>query len=102
VAAVAFDSGCRIAARTIHVPALILLGDQDDWTPAPPRQQRAERVGDPKRLEVVVHPGATRRSDYFGARDAIGLSGIRHRPRRDATAASDADAKAFLARRLKG
>lgn len=102
-AAVAYYPGCPASARTALIPTLVLVGEKDDWTPAPPCQKWAERVGDPNRLDVVVYPGATHRFDYINATDAVGQRQVVHHNRYDAAASADANgrAEAFLARWLK-
>ena len=63
-AAVAFYPGCAgplawRAGWTTHIPLLVLIGDADDWTPAPPCVALAESAiarGVP--LELVLYAGA--------------------------------------------
>jgi dienelactone hydrolase len=62
-AAVAFYPGCRAVAAdrawTTRIPLQILVGEQDDWTPAAPcvaLGERARAGGAP--VEVVTYPGA--------------------------------------------
>jgi dienelactone hydrolase len=61
--AIAFYPGCTASARSARwrpaVPVRILIGDADDWTPAKPCIELAERArerGWP--LETTVYPGA--------------------------------------------
>lgn len=60
--AVAFYPGCRVALRDPDWqpggPLLVLIGEDDDWTPAEPCQELAERDAVKDRLELVVYPGA--------------------------------------------
>ncbi|WP_431855519.1 dienelactone hydrolase family protein [Azospirillum sp.] len=59
---VAFYPGCRVALRDPEWepggPLLILIGEDDDWTPAEPCQELAGRDSVKDRLELVVYPGA--------------------------------------------
>jgi dienelactone hydrolase len=60
-AGVAFYPGCRALAQRRHAwqpvaPVLLLVGEADDWTPAPPCIDLAARTG--AALELRVYPGA--------------------------------------------
>jgi dienelactone hydrolase len=69
-AGIAFYPSCDNAthfARGFAAPLLILIGDADDWTPAPPCRALADRLrqapnGAPLRLDVF--PGATHAFDF--------------------------------------
>jgi dienelactone hydrolase len=102
-AAVAFYPDCRVAATTINLPTLILIGAKDDWTPAAPCTAWASRVGDPNKLNVVVYPDAYHKFDGTHTVDVPGGHGAMHHLQPDAAATADANAKAeaFLARMLK-
>ena len=62
--AVAFYPGCRTPLEyksgwMTRIPLLILIGERDDWTKAPPCQElvsRAKARGEP--VEIVVYPNA--------------------------------------------
>ena len=97
-AAVAFYPWCPGAGPSLRTNTLILIGDADDWTPAPRCTAFVERaVGQPVALKV--YPGAVHafdngapRSVYFG-----------HQVGSDPSAAADAIARtrAFLDARLR-
>lgn len=57
---VAFYPGCKTASREADyrpaAPLLILVGANDDWTPAPPCRALAARF--PARISLTVYPGA--------------------------------------------
>ena len=57
---VAFYPGCRVLAERASwvpaVPILILMGADDDWTPAEPCRSLAARY--PAQLKLVLYPGA--------------------------------------------
>jgi dienelactone hydrolase len=67
-AAVALYPSCAPSGRTWHTPLgtyrpiaplLILIGEKDDWTPAPPCQAlatAAQRAGHP--ISITIYPGA--------------------------------------------
>jgi len=69
-AAIAFYPGCAAGAwnrayRAVG-PVLILTGELDDWTPAPPCQHLADRAraeGQP--VSIVVYPGAYHSFDTY-------------------------------------
>lgn len=47
------------------VPTLILIGAEDDWTPAPSCQHlMADRAGKGAPLKVIVYPDATHAFNY--------------------------------------
>lgn len=58
---VAFYPGCAVARRDPNwkppAPMLILMGEIDDWTPAKPCQEVAERFT-PDVLAMITYPGA--------------------------------------------
>ena len=57
---VAFYPGCASVLRSASwqpsAPLLILIGDRDDWTPAPPCRDLAARF--PGQISLVTYPGA--------------------------------------------
>lgn len=67
--AVAFYPGCRVQAESpdfeARLPALLLIGEADDWTPAAPCDRlvkTAKGRGEP--MEIVVYPGALHDFDH--------------------------------------
>jgi dienelactone hydrolase len=66
--AVVLYPGCRRLRETAwsgRVPALILIGSADDWTPAAACQQMvAGARGRSARVEIVVYPGAHHEFDW--------------------------------------
>jgi dienelactone hydrolase len=75
---VAFYPGCATASRTADwrpsAPLLILVGANDDWTPAPPCRVLAARH--PQRIELVVYPDSWHDFDAPGrpVRQRTGLA----------------------------
>lgn len=60
-AGIAFYPGCRTLSERREpwqpvAPVLLLVGEADDWTPAPPCQALAQRSD--RRLEALFYPGA--------------------------------------------
>ncbi len=102
-AAVAYYPGCGGNPTIVTVPTLILVGERDDWTPAPPCVAWQARTADPNLLDVVVYPGATHKFDGASSRDTLGRGGVWHHLVPDPGAAGDARQRtdAFFARWLK-
>ncbi len=109
--AVAFYPGCRAALRSTgwkaRIPLTILIGENDDWTPAASCRSLAERAakrGDA--VEIVVYPGAHHGFDTPGQPLRV-RSGLARTTRRDGTAtvgtepAARADAAARVEKMLK-
>jgi dienelactone hydrolase len=100
-AAVAYYPGCGSLAAMMTAPALILIGDADDWNPVKRCREMvalARPEGAP--IDLVVYPGA-----HHGFNFAMLLPGRRllgHWLEYNAPAAKDADHKvrAFLAANL--
>jgi dienelactone hydrolase len=71
--AVAYYPGCESALRGDYrpvAPLLMLVGEDDDWTPAAPCKALAERLG--SATELTAYPGAGHGFD--------GSAPVRHRP----------------------
>ena len=68
-AAVAFYPWCRGAIEAPHArlsgPTLIVIGAEDDWTPAAPCRDAAARYDGPHRLDARVIAGAYHSFDMF-------------------------------------
>jgi dienelactone hydrolase len=79
-AAVAFYPGCRTVAKadwSARIPTLILVGKEDDWTPAAPcARMVADAQGRGSRSTIVVYPGAYHAFDRanFPLRELKGLT----------------------------
>ena len=97
---VAFYPWCTPVGK-IGIPLLILIGDADDWTPAPRCQNFAaeqQLVGDP--VDIVVYPNATHSFD--GTEIGDGTTEYGHFLRYDAEATTNAveRVKEFFAKHL--
>ena len=69
-AAVAYYPWCFSFSGTVLVPAVILIGERDDWTPAETcRKMVARRNGEGAPLRLVVYPGAYHAFDVLNLRD---------------------------------
>ena len=56
-AVVAYYPPCRVAAEQLTIPAIILIGDVDDWTPASDCGRRMQRrAGKGAPVKLVVYP----------------------------------------------
>jgi dienelactone hydrolase len=56
---IVFYPDCRaLEPWKTTLPVLMLLGGEDDMTPAPPCQEAAKRVAMPASVKIVVYPGA--------------------------------------------
>lgn len=72
-AAVAYYPPCEISSGILTAPALILIGDHDDWTPVAPCRKLAahesdvgttRNAGAGTPIELVIYPDATHGFDY--------------------------------------
>jgi dienelactone hydrolase len=64
-AAVAFYPICSVASERLAIPALILIGELDDWTPAKNCEQwMSLRKGKGAPVKLVVYPGAYHAFDF--------------------------------------
>lgn len=97
-AAIAFYPWCPAASAPLRTDTLILIGDADDWTPAPRCTAFVERAaGQPVNLKV--YPGALHAFDN-GAPETI-YFGHRIGGEPGATADAIARTRSFLAARLR-
>jgi dienelactone hydrolase len=60
-AGIAYYPPCAYSPMEFYAPLLILIGEKDDWTPAPACQQLYARqhAQAPGRVRLIVYPGAT-------------------------------------------
>jgi len=64
-AAVAFYPICSVASQQLAIPALIMIGELDDWTPAKNCEQWMSLRGDKGApVKLVVYPGAYHAFDF--------------------------------------
>jgi dienelactone hydrolase len=100
-AAIAYYPSCAIPAAVLTAPALILIGEADDWNPAERcRQMVAHMRPDSAPIALTAYPGA-----YHGFNFAMlnpGRSSLGHWLEYNEPAAKDAEEKvrAFLAANL--
>jgi dienelactone hydrolase len=77
--AVVYYPDCRaLKPWTTTLPVLMLLGGDDDMTPARPCQEAAKRVAAPAAVKIVVYPGALHAFDVpeLPARMSFGLGTV--------------------------
>jgi dienelactone hydrolase len=98
-AAVAYYPGCETPRAKLATDTLILIGAADDWTPAWRCQrwvQEADRAG--HTLEIEVYPGALHGFDTTAPLHVYAGHQVGGNP--TASAAAEAEARAFLDARL--
>ena len=98
-AAIAFYPGCLPRLQRLNAPLLILIGDEDDWTPAARCRVMEVEPGLPNAVSLKVYPGAYHGFDRIEAGPRVYLG---HTLERHPGAASDAEeqVRRFLARYL--
>ena len=97
-AAVAFYPTCSVASEQLAIPALILIGELDDWTPARNCEQwMGLRNGSGAPVKLVVYPGAYHAFDFPGLRNGMRRLGhwLKYDP--EAARSSTAETHDFLA-----
>ena len=102
-AAIAYYPGCGIPAATMTAPALVLIGEADDWTPAERcREMVAHSRPDGATIALTVYPGAHHAFDVVELKP--GTRSLGHWLEYNEPAAKDAEEKtrAFLAANLDG
>ena len=101
-AAVAYYPSCWANARAKPLlPTLVLIGADDDWTPAEPCRQLGQIVGNEARLQVVVYPKTVH---AFESASAVGFMNQQgHWLKGNSVSAADSfdRTRAFLDRWLK-
>jgi len=102
-AAIAYYPGCGIPSAAMTAPALVLIGEADDWTPAERcREMVAHARPDGAMIALTVYPGAYHAFDV--AQLKPGTRSLGHWLEYNEPAARDAEQKlrAFLAANLGG
>lgn len=93
-AAVVYYPDCRALEpwKTV-LPVLVLLGGDDDMTPAKPCQEAAKRVAAPAAVKIVVYPGALHAFDVpeLPAKMRYGFATIGYHPEAAAAARKEVD-----------
>ncbi|WFU82313.1 dienelactone hydrolase family protein [Bradyrhizobium sp. CIAT3101] len=100
-AAVAYYPLCALAADRLTIPAAILIGDLDDWSPTRDCELWMERrAGKGARVKLMIYPGAYHAFDAPDLNEGMRLFG--HWLKYDANAASRSvqDMHDFLATEL--
>jgi dienelactone hydrolase len=89
-AVVAFYPYCGAATDELALPALVLIGEADDWTPAKNCERwMARRAGRGAPVRFIVYPGARHSFDMPGVGKGVELFG--HRLKYDPEAARRAN-----------
>ncbi len=95
--AVVYYPDCRaLQPWKTALPVLMLLGGDDDTTPAKPCQEVANRVAAPATVKIVVYPGALHAFDVpeLSAKKRYGFGTIGYHP--EAAAAARKEVEQFL------
>lgn len=91
-AVVAYYPLCSVASAQLAVPALIMIGELDDWTPAKTYEQwMGLRNGRGAPVKLVVYPGADHGFDFPGP--AHGLHRFGHLLKYNADAGAQFDSR---------
>jgi len=97
-AGIAYYPVCAGIRRPLYAPAIVLIGELDDWTPAPPCRSLEQNARDDAHpMEVTIYPGAYHSFDFAGPR-RINQYGKVLEDAPDATADSERRVDAFLHR----
>jgi dienelactone hydrolase len=98
-AAIAFYPGCLIRLLRLNAPLLILIGEEDDWTPAARCRRMEVELETSHEFTLKVYPGAYHE---FDRRDRDADVYLGHRLERHHEAAIDAEQRVqrFLIRHL--
>jgi len=102
-ATIAYYPGCSIPAVSMTAPTLILIGEEDDWTPAERcREMVAHARPDGATIALTVYPGAYHAFDVAQLKPGTRFLG--HWLEYNEPAARDAEQelRAFLAAKLGG
>ena len=100
-AVVAFYPPCRLAADELALPALIMIGDADDWTPVKGCERwMARRAGRGAPVKLIVYPGASHSFDSKIAGAGMTLFGHRLKYDAEATMSAGAELREFLRQQL--
>jgi len=95
--AVVYYPDCRaLEPWKTTLPVLMLLGGDDDMTPAKPCQEAAKRVAVPSSVKIIVYPGALHGFDVLElpAKMRYGFATIGYNP--EAAAAARKEVEQFL------
>jgi dienelactone hydrolase len=99
--AVAYYPLCSVAADQLTIPAIILIGELDDWTPAKDCERWIERrAGKGAPVKLVVYPGAYHAFDVPAFRNGMGSYGHWVKYDADAAQRSALEVRDFLATEL--
>ncbi len=97
-AVVAYYPECSFATEQLTLPAIILIGELDDWTPAADCERwMARRAGKGAPVKLVVYPGVYHSFDNPDVSEKLYVFGHWVKHDADATQRSVAEMREFLA-----
>ncbi len=101
-ALVAFYPYCGVAADALTIPALVMIGDADDWSPLKDCERwMARRAGRGAPVRFIVYPGAYHAFDIAAVGDGMTSFGHRLKYDPEATKRATAEVRDFLGEQLK-
>ncbi len=97
-AIVALYPFCAAALGALSLPALVMIGDADDWTPANNCERwMARRAGHGAPVKLIVYPEARHAFDMLGVGNGVEIFGHRLKYDPDAAKRATAEIAEFLA-----
>jgi dienelactone hydrolase len=101
-AIVAFYPPCQVATDELALPALVMIGDADDWTPVKDCERwMARRAGRGAPVKFLVYPGARHAFDIAAVGNDLELFGHKLKYDPDAADRANDEARAFLRQYLE-
>jgi len=96
-AVVAFYPPCAVATDELALPALVMIGDADDWTPTRDCERwMARRAGHGAPVNFIVYPGVYHSFDIAAVGDGMELFGHKLKYDPEAAGRANAEAREFL------
>jgi len=96
-AVVAFYPGCRVATDELALPALVMIGNADDWTPVKDCERwMLRRAGRGAPVNFIVFRGARHAFDMPAVGDGAEIFGHKLKYDPEAARRANAEAREFL------
>src|ERR1043165_897379 len=101
-AIVAFYPPCQVATDELVLPALVMIGDADDWTLVKDCERwMARRAGRGAPVKLIVYPSAHHAFDIAAVGEGMELFGHKLKYDPDATERANSEAREFLRQYLE-